>query len=193
MTATPPELWLLVGGNGAGKTTFHQQFLAPRGIPLVNADNVARLLWPDSPEKHSYEASLLAAKERSRLLDERRSFCFETVYSHPSKVDFVAQAKARGYIIRIFYFHLADPELNVARVASRVTAGGHKVPVRKIRSRIPRTRKLVRDSVGLADELRLVDNSSADAPYKQVALWRDGHWRSLEEPLPHWASEIVGG
>jgi len=86
MTATPPELWLLVGGNGAGKTTFHQQFLAPRGIPLVNADNVARLLWPDSPEKHSYEASLLAGKERSRLLDERRSFCFETVYSHPSKV-----------------------------------------------------------------------------------------------------------
>lgn len=191
MTATSPELWLLVGGNGAGKTTFHKEFLAPRGIPLVNADNVARLLWPDSPEKHSYEASLLAEKERARLLSEQQSFCFETVYSHPSKVDFAARAKACGYVIRIFYFHLEDPELNVARVASRVTAGGHRVPVRKIRARIPRTRKLVRDSVGLADELHLVDNSSAEKPYRRVALWRGGRWQYFVKPVPDWARDIV--
>lgn len=39
---TQPELWLLIGGNGAGKTTFYERFLARRKIPLVNADNIAR-------------------------------------------------------------------------------------------------------------------------------------------------------
>ena len=30
------QLWLLVGGNGAGKNTFHRLFLAPYGLPFVN-------------------------------------------------------------------------------------------------------------------------------------------------------------
>lgn len=82
---TQPELWLLVGGNGAGKTTFYERFLARRKIPLVNADNIARSMWPDAPEKHSYEAALIAEKERLRLIEERQTFCFETVFSHPRK------------------------------------------------------------------------------------------------------------
>ena len=62
------QLWLLVGGNGAGKSTFHRLFLA----------------------------ALLAEQQRESLLLRGFSFCFETVYSHPSKVDFVARAKALG-------------------------------------------------------------------------------------------------
>ena len=162
---TQPELWLLVGGNGSGKSTFHERFLARRNIPLVNADNIARSLWPDSPEKHSYEAALIAERERFRLLDEGLSFCFETVFSHPSKIDFVASAKAAGYRIRMFCFHLEMPDLNKARVASRVQAGGHKVPAKKIETRIPRTLSNVQACVGLVDELHLVDNSSAEQPY----------------------------
>jgi predicted ABC-type ATPase len=100
---TQPELWLLVGGNGAGKTTFYERFLARRKIPLVNADNIARSLWPDTPEKHSYEAALIAENERHRLLEDRQSFCFETVFSHSSKVDFVGAAKAAGFRIRLLF------------------------------------------------------------------------------------------
>ena len=32
------QLWVLAGGNGAGKSTFHRLFLAPRGVKLLNAD-----------------------------------------------------------------------------------------------------------------------------------------------------------
>lgn len=187
-----PELWLLVGGNGAGKSTFYDRFLKRRHIPLVNADNIAQMLWPEEPEAHSYEAALVAEKERVRLVAEQQTFCFETVYSHPSKIDFVASARAAGYRIHIFYFHLDDTALNQARVASRVKAGGHGVPDEKVASRIPRTLTNVRDSVGLADELHLVDNASARRPYVRVATWRDGLWQTFVDPVPPWAASIMG-
>ena len=192
MTATTqPELWLLVGGNGAGKTTFYERFLARRKIPLVNADNIARSVWPDAPEKHSYEAALIAEQERFRLLKERQSFCFETVFSHSSKVDFVGAAKAAGFRIRLFYFHLEFAALNKARVASRVRSGGHHVPEAKVESRIPRTLANLRECIGLADELHLVDNSSLDQPYVRIAVWEAGQWRTCQEVLPQWATDLI--
>lgn len=190
---TQPELWLLVGGNGAGKSTFYERFLARRSIPLVNADNIARALWPDSSEKHSYEAALIAEKERYRLLKERQSFCFETVFSHPSKIDFVGAAKAAGFRIRMFYFHLETAALNKARVTTRVQSGGHNVPEEKIESRIPRAYANLRECVGLADELHLVDNSSLDRPFVRVAAWKNGEWQHYCEKLPAWAQDVLDG
>lgn len=188
---TQPELWLLVGGNGAGKSTFYERFLARRNIPFVNADKIARTLWPDYPEKHSYEAALIAEKERLRLLEERQSFCFETVFSHPSKVDFVGAAKAAGFRIRLFYFHLDQVNLNKARVASRVRTGGHNVPETKIERRIPRTLANLRQCIGLADELHLVDNSSLDQPFVRVAAWENGAWQIYKDELPTWARSLI--
>src|SRR5690606_16199082 len=92
---TQPELWLLVGGKGSGKSTFYERFLARRNLPFINADNIARSLWPEEPEKYSYAAALIAEKERFRFLEEGASFCFEAVFSHPSKVTSWALSKLR--------------------------------------------------------------------------------------------------
>ena len=101
-----PQLWLLAGGNGAGKSTFYHQFLEPLGIPFVNADIIAKKIFPKSPEERSYDAAKIAEKLRANLLQEARSFCFETVFSHPSKIDFVGHAKALGYEIILVFIHL---------------------------------------------------------------------------------------
>ncbi|MEA3643971.1 MAG: AAA family ATPase [Lamprobacter sp.] len=55
------QLWLLVGGNGAGKSTFYRLYLEPLGLPFVNADILARIVYPDAPEAHSYDAAKLAS------------------------------------------------------------------------------------------------------------------------------------
>ena len=94
-----PQLWVLAGGNGAGKSTFYERFLKPSGLPFVNADILARELFPDDPEANSYEAARAVEVLRQQLVEEGRTFCFETVFSHPSKIDFVAMARARGYEI----------------------------------------------------------------------------------------------
>ena len=76
------QLWLLVGGNGAGKTTFYRTQLQPLGMPFVNADDIARDVFPQSPEEHSYEAAKIAENLRNSLLEQGKNFCFETVFSH---------------------------------------------------------------------------------------------------------------
>ncbi|MCP4625233.1 MAG: AAA family ATPase [bacterium] len=185
------QLWILAGGNGAGKTTFYNLFLAPKGIKFVNADIIAIAIRPENPESVSYEAAYLAEQIREKLLEQSVSFCFETVFSHVSKIDFVANAKARGYEVVLVYIHLATVELNEARVHQRVTEGGHDVPDNKIRNRIPRTMQYIGSVLPLVSEARLLDNSYRNDPFQQVSIVRRGkrHW--VKNPLPHWAEEIL--
>ncbi|MCG6862241.1 MAG: AAA family ATPase [Chromatiaceae bacterium] len=185
------QLWVLAGGNGAGKSTFYRMQLAPLGLPLVNADIVAKELYPQSPEAHSYDAAMLAAEIRTKLLREGRSFCFETVFSHPSKIDFLAQAKALDYENVLIFIHLDSFALNRARVAQRVSAGGHAVPGAKIERRIPRTLAYVKEALPLCDHVRVLDNSRADDPFLQIAVIRKGQLEILTDTPPEWARSLL--
>ena len=185
------QLWLLAGGNGAGKSTFYRTQLETRGIPFINADILARQLFPESPEQHSYEAAKIAEELRKQLLREGRSFCFETVFSHVSKIDFVAQAKAIGYEIVLVFIHLDEVDLNNARISQRVTEGGHDVPPEKVRSRIPRTLKNISQTIPLCDHIYHLNNSRQDNPYQRVAEIHHGQLTIKQKPLPGWAKEIL--
>ena len=185
------QLWILAGGNGTGKSTFYRTQLAPLGLPFVNADILAKEVYPQSPEEHSYDAAKLATEIRFRLLHEGRSFCFETVFSHPSKIDFVAQAKALGYEIILVFIHLDTMSLNQARVAQRVSEGGHNVPDEKVASRIPRVLQNIKKTLPLCDQVRILNNSKIHNPFQQVAVIRNGKKLQQEIVLPDWAKELL--
>lgn len=185
------QLWILAGGNGAGKSTFYRTQLAPLGMPFINADILAKELYPQSPEQHSYDAAKLATEMRFQLLHEGRSFCFETVFSHPSKIDFVAQAKVLGYENILVFIHLETASLNQARVAQRISEGGHKVPDEKVVSRIPRLLKNIKKTLPLCDQVYILDNSRLDSPFQKVVVIRHGKKIQLKMPLPDWAKELL--
>ncbi|MEH6605935.1 MAG: zeta toxin family protein [Pseudomonadales bacterium] len=190
-----PQLWMLVGGNGAGKSTFYQQFLKSRGMPFVNADLIAKEYFPDDPEEMSREAAKMAERLRYRLIEEKKTFCFETVFSHVSKIDFIADAKAAGYEIVLVFIHLGNSELNKARVHQRVSEGGHNVPEDRISPRVERLTQNVCKvmALGLADEVHILDNSSSDNPFVRLATIIDGELSLLMETKPEWLVEIVSG
>lgn len=187
------QLWVFAGGNGAGKTTFYNLFLAPIGIKLVNADYIAKAIMPEHPEKVSYEAATVAEQIRNKLLQQGVSFCFETVFSHASKIDFVASARAQGYEVILVYIHLNTSGLNEARVFQRVSEGGHTVPADKIHSRIPRTMRHIGAVLPLVNEARLLDNSYRDNAFQQVARVKRGITQWAKDPLLNWAEEILRG
>ena len=191
--ANPRQLWVLAGGNGAGKSTFYNLHLAKYGIKFVNADLIAKDIDSENPEGVSYHAATVAANIREDLISQGVSFCFETVFSHESKIDFLAQAKANGYKIILVYIHLFDSSLNEARVKQRVSEGGHSVPTEKIHSRIPRTMKHIKTALSLVDEARILDNSSKDNPFQQIIVMKSGNYEVKAEPLPKWARELLHG
>jgi predicted ABC-type ATPase len=184
------QLWLLVGGNGAGKSTFYQTRLQPLGLPFINADMIAKELYPDAPEEHSYDAASIAEEMRYRLLQEGRSFCFETVFSHPSKIDFVAHAKTLGYQVILIFIHLESVGLNKARILQRLESGGHNVPDEKVEQRIPRLLKHIKTVIPLCDHVRILDNPSARNPFMPVMIIRDGVMDVQQSNVPEWAEEF---
>ena len=191
MNTQSKQLWLLAGGNGSGKSTFYRTQLEPKGLPFVNADNIARQVFPEAPEANSYQAAVLAERLRNELLEAGRSFCFETVFSHPSKIDFVGKAKAAGYEVIIVFVHLATAELNKARIRQLIQEGGHAVPEDKVVSRIPRTMQNIKTALLLADKAYLLDNSDYQKPFKLVARIGQGKIKKNTLPLPDWAAFLL--
>lgn len=167
-------LHLVVGPNGAGKTTLVRHVIAPvTHLPFVNADELAARHWPGSELEHGHEASRLARRAREQLLSNRRSFIAETVFSHPSKLDLVREARSSGY--RLTLHVVVIPEvLAVARVRERVLNSGHDVPEEKVRARFHRLWPLVVEAIGIADECFVYDNSSAKNAHRVMATFMMG-------------------
>ena len=127
----------------------------------INADEIA-LTLPASSTRDA-DAQQESNRRRALCLTEGRSFSFETVMSHESKIDELRLAKAAGYEITFIGVSLERPELNVARVALRVSEGGHDVPTDRILARYERTMKLMPQAILIADRALIFDNSDSVA------------------------------
>ncbi len=169
------RLDLVVGSNGAGKSTFVELTLAPLlpGSVFVNADEIARQRWPEAAAEHSYEAARVAAETRTRLIELGRSFIAETVFSHPSKLELIDEAHAAGYTV-VLHVLLIPESLAIERVRHRVAAGGHHVPAVKIRQRYRRLWPLVATAIRRCDSATVYDNSTLKGP-RIVAQFAGGY------------------
>lgn len=159
------RLDLVIGSNGAGKSTFVELTLAPLlpGSVFVNADEIAKQRWPDDPAAHAYDAARVAADTRARLIELGRSFIAETVFSHPLKLELLDAAHAAAYTV-VLHVLLIPQELAVQRVRHRVSAGGHDVPEEKIRHRYQRLWPLAAAAIMRSDSATVYDNSGLKGP-----------------------------
>jgi predicted ABC-type ATPase len=135
----------------------------------------------------AYSAASIADFLREELLARGDSFSFETVMSHPNKVEFFARARAEGFQTYLYFVATDSPEINVWRVTTRVATGGHDVPADKIRQRYGRSLHLARDVLPFAHRAYFFDNSGA-APVWLAEFDPRGECR-LETPpaeLPNW-------
>jgi predicted ABC-type ATPase len=166
-----PLLTVIAGPNGSGKSTLTQKLLS-RGIDLghyVNADEIELgLSHIKDAQLRSKEAQRLADSERTDCLAKKRDFAFETVMSHPSKIDLMKEARQAGYQIILYFVALDNPELNVARVDLRVARGGHPVPKDRIIARYHRTLALLPSAILEADRIIMFDNTNGTLSGLQV-------------------------
>jgi predicted ABC-type ATPase len=184
-----PLLCVVAGPNGSGKSTFVRTVLGPAtGLPFINADEIAAAQWPGEEEAHAYDASRAAAAARAKAIAGRRSFITETVFSHPSKVALVKQATRAGYHVEL-HVMLIPEDVTVARVAYRVSAGGHTVPLDKVRGRYHRLWGLVAEAQAIVHRATFYDNSRS-TPFALVAVYERGH--PVGPPTwPTWTPEVL--
>ena len=183
-TNKQPEIVVFAGPNGSGKSTI-TELLRPTDMVYINADEIQRVLGCDN-----FEAAKLAEKRREECLQSQKSFCFETVLSTDRNLKLLQRAKSEGFFIRCYFVLTADPQINVARVASRVSAGGHDVPTEKIISRYEKSLAMVRELIPVCDICHIYDNS-LDAPYRIFKKRKEQNWYCTERNLWHKADIVA--
>ena len=158
---------------------------------LLFIDNKVIVVRPELVD--SYVACFIAEFIRRGLLKSKKdlTFTIETVMSHPSKLDFIREAKSRGFRVYLYFIATSSPEINVGRVLTRVQKGGHDVPEDKIRSRYLRSLENLRKAILLSDRAYIFDNS--ESKYRWVAEY-DGSTRELmfkNDEIPNWVAKYV--
>lgn len=183
-----PIIVAVAGPNGAGKTTFSDVFLRDAGLRFVNADDIGRALGIDP-----YVAATAANALRAELVKQRESFIFETVFSDPAgdKVAFLKGAAAAGYTVVLCYIGIPGPDVSEARVAMRVSQGGHDVPAEKLVARFPRTLANLKTAIRELPFVLVFDNGNLRAPYRRVAEFEGGRRTFLAKPVPAWLAPLV--
>ncbi len=133
----PPRLYIIAGCNGAGKTTASHAVL-PDILDCheyVNADAIAAALSPFDPSAVAFVAGRLMLTRISLLMREGKTFAIETTLATGTYRHLVTRAHAMGYEVVLLFFWLPSPEMAEARVAKRVSEGGHNIPTDVIHRR----------------------------------------------------------
>ncbi len=192
-----PVLHLIAGPNGSGKSTLYRTLIAPRypGLPFVNVDDYesAYLQGEANPRRRSEMARAWADASRTALIVQSEAFVTETVFSHPSKLELLAQARAHGFGTALYVVCVDEPRLLLGRVRQRVLEGGHDVPPHKVITRYPRTLALLQEAIPLAELVFLFDGGDTEqrGPVL-VASITAGRMHLHTALRPRWVEKVLG-
>lgn len=144
-----------------------------------------------SKQTHSYEASLITSFLRKHLLENKISYSFESVMSHPSKLDEIKYAKKLGYKTYLYFVCLQDSDINVSRVFNRVQKGGHNVDPERVKRRYVETLNNLLQALFFVDRAFLFDNSTNEM--ELIAEVFEGEIEILvaKDKIPNWFIQYV--
>lgn len=156
---------------------------------LINIYIKENCIVDNSPDSHSYEGSFIASFIRNLLISQRKSFCYETVMSHPSKIDEMKEMVNEGYLVYLYFICIDNPNVNISRVSNRVELGGHDVPIEKVKERYFRTLEAVHLLLPHCYRAYLFDNSGKKN--KLIAELYKGDMELKTNKLPQWFLDYI--
>ena len=144
-----------------------------------------------SPESiNSYSVALVAAFLQTMHILQGASFSQETVFSHPSKVDALRDARKKGFCTYLYFVATESALINSARVASRAVLGGQSVPQEKVASRFPLSIANAAAALRFLSRAYFFDNSGETMRF--FAEWSDeaGLVHADGAEAPRWFSPV---
>jgi len=165
-----PNLYIIAGCNGAGKTTASYTIL-PEMLnckEFVNADEIARGLSPFQPEKVAIIAGKMMLSRIHELIKSHGDFSFETTLSPRHFITLIKEAQQQGYFVTLVFFWLNSVDLAIQRVKMRVIEGGHDIPVETISRRYKMgITNLISKYIPICDYWMVINNS--EDPFRLIA------------------------
>ena len=140
----------------------------------------------------SYTVAMVADFFKDQYLKRHLSFSFETVFSHPAKIDILKKAQAAGFRTYMYFVATENPNVNVKRIQQRVKDGGHDVPEEKTIARYYRCLEQVKYALPYLNRAYFFDNSTDQSVF--FAEYELGKGFQLYSTLvPEWFKRFVLG
>ena len=168
-TPRRPIFVMLAGPNGAGKSTITPSVQLG---PKIDPDAIAKSINPRNPDAAALPAARQAIAELKTFKEQGRSFTYETTLSSNTSLKEIADAKSKGYEVRLYFVALDSAQKSAERVAIRVDLGGHDIPAAAIARRFEVTFAHALEAVVMVDRFELIDNHRGET--KSVLLIEDG-------------------
>ena len=138
---------------------------------------------------NSYHFAIVADFIRHELIKNRVSFSFESVFSHPSKLDLIDLAHSSGYKVYLYFIGTETSNMNLERVKDRVKKGGHAVDGEKVQKRYELTMGLLGEMIKKADITYLWDNSGIR--HKFIGMIKNRFIELELSTIPEWIGNFV--
>ena len=202
-----PDLTIIAGCNGAGKSTFAETFLL---LDIHSFDYDKKLSenynsLPDSELREVFAKNTTNKEFEQAIGDSirlKKDFCYETNFDvYP--IDWAKVFKENGFTLNLIFFCLDNQEIARHRVQVRTEFKGHfidnetinlkwKVGYKNIRAPllIPLGNKMellevpINKHFGFFDNLLLVDNSITNEIYSNILQIKNGVVEVMTSKLP---------
>ena len=174
---------LIAGVNGAGKSTLYQTLESLKDMPRINTDEIVKSFGNWQNTNDILKAGKIAVKKIHEYFEQGVSFNQETTLCGASIIRNIEIAKSLGYKIEIHYVGVASVDIAKARIAYRVSQGGHGISDADVERRYKESFNRLKDIVSVCDLVVLYDNTEN---FNRFAIYREGKLCNLADNRPEW-------
>lgn len=194
MHSENPQFLIIAGPNGAGKSTYSKA-MSTDGAYIFDADKeIARIeaQYPGLPSEsiaYAVEQSFLDRVEEALI--DRRSFTLETNLRDVRLWQTAERLREHGYRLDIIYLGLSSVKESMARVSTRVKAGGHFVDSESVKYNYVEGLKNFVHLAERFDNLAIIDSSGNFYQLKPLLRIENRQILYVDTDIPEWAADSI--
>jgi predicted ABC-type ATPase len=184
-----PTLTVFAGPNGSGKSSVLARADFEGRENLLDADAIAMRINSKNPHQAAIAAGREMLRRTVEYIRRSESFAIETTLAGGWTTAAIQAAVDQGFLVRLLYICVSNPEWSIQRVRERVARGGHDIPDEDIRRRYDRSLANAQQLVKIVDEVLAYDNTSGEP--KLVFEMQAGTVVRAAADLPRWAAGLL--